>query len=147
MTTNFSCTRGVSWGVADTRCHSVGESSQLLSAADSFWPKGGTLCLTSLLFHADSLSGCPGLVHVMVSESSYEHRVCCVWKTPFPWIHPSPLASVPSFLPRSLSLEVGGVYKDIPFRAEGSKVSCSLHSVQLWVSGLIPSHHKKQLLR
>lgn len=41
------------------------------------------------------------------SLSSSVHQPCCVWKTPFPWPHPPPVA-LPLFpppLPRSMSLE------------------------------------------
>lgn len=75
--------------------------------------------------------------------------VCFVWKMLIPQCFPLPLA-VTIFLPhlhnRFLSLKVGGLHKDIPFRVEWSKFSHHLYISQWWVSVSIPIYWYKRWL-
>lgn len=83
----------------------------------------------------------------IVSVSSYEHQHHCVWKAVFfeAYIHPPWLLTFfPLSLPqRFLSLKEEGFDEDISFTSEFSKVSCPLHSFQLWVFVFLPIHARE----
>lgn len=82
------------------------------------------------------------------SLNSYVSPFCCVLKQLFPWtpLHPWLFQSFCLLFPRALGFS-GAFDEDIPFRAHCSKVSHSLHFVQLWVSVNYHSLEETPLMR
>lgn len=91
------------------------------------------------------------LVHALCvllhSLSLYLFQPCYILMIICPQSHLPRLALKSPFLQRSINLERKGSDKDIPFGTEYSKVSHSLHTVQLWFSVLIIIYCKGRLLQ
>lgn len=91
---------------------------------------------------------CTSLIHATtISMRLYVHPPSIVWKILFPWSHPPPVALTIFPLPFHITSKLWGERYgiDIPFKAEYSKVSHSLHVDHLWSSMLISIYFKKCL--